>query len=573
MIDRLTENWKTQLKVNNHIYIKTQWLSECIKFLVTGFTTSTTTTTTTLQYKYKCFEKLKNTSTTTTTTTLTDSEKETILEEIYQQVLLYDISESCIPSLPTTTPPLSDPSTKTQILKGTYFVQISETINISEPFETRLDDDNSQFRTLKFIITDGYQTLIAIEYKYISFLNPHLPPGTKAFIKDVPIRRGILLLDSNNIRLLGGNVDRLIQEKLNKLKKGAIPSKIITNNDDDKRNNNNNNENNHNNHNTTTIGKKPQLTPLRTTMPTAPSTTNKTSPPPTSKLKLSTNPPQSAPKLPQLKLSTPLTTTITTTTKNSSSTATTKPTSTTSDIDDYQSHFDYNNDNIDIDHDDNIRNNVSNNINSNNKSNINNSLKLSLSSLNNKNSTTSMTSTTILNKKEVEEDIVMGEYDHDIQSLQQQQQQQQQKSKETIQYIYSSDLISRIGIIPVGTQFKLNSLVFITKVRLNNSQYCCKLQLDDCSLHTINADFDQNLAIKLIGPIKEFKKLKKEDREGLQLKLNSLMTGWEGLITLRFDGPDGVSDIDNANFTITDFNQDPSNDRHYIDYLLPDDLK
>ncbi|EFA86307.1 hypothetical protein PPL_00097 [Heterostelium album PN500] len=101
-------------------------------------------------------------------------------------------------------------SSNLMILRGIYLLQMQQVKNISEPFETRDGVDRSEWRTLKFVLTDGVHTLHAIEHHFIPTMSPQLSPGCKLLLKDVPIRRGILLFNENNVKLLGGSVKELV---------------------------------------------------------------------------------------------------------------------------------------------------------------------------------------------------------------------------------------------------------------------------------------------------------------------------------------------------------------------------
>eukprot|EP00088_Acartia_fossae_P036330 TRINITY_DN3751_c0_g1_i4.p1 TRINITY_DN3751_c0_g1~~TRINITY_DN3751_c0_g1_i4.p1 ORF type:complete len:602 (+),score=82.68 TRINITY_DN3751_c0_g1_i4:47-1852(+) len=68
-------------------------------------------------------------------------------------------------------------------------------------------------RMLKLSVTDGFQTLEAIEHERIDELESLLPPGLKIRIfGPVQIKRGKMLLLRNNVRVLGGSVEELLEE-------------------------------------------------------------------------------------------------------------------------------------------------------------------------------------------------------------------------------------------------------------------------------------------------------------------------------------------------------------------------
>lgn len=67
-------------------------------------------------------------------------------------------------------------------------------------------------RMLLIHLTDGSQNIQAMEYMPIPSIHLDLIPGTKILIKGpVECRRGVILLRSENIELLGGEVSDLVQ--------------------------------------------------------------------------------------------------------------------------------------------------------------------------------------------------------------------------------------------------------------------------------------------------------------------------------------------------------------------------
>ncbi|XP_014674433.1 PREDICTED: uncharacterized protein LOC106814612 isoform X2 [Priapulus caudatus] len=83
-------------------------------------------------------------------------------------------------------------------------------IDESKPTQTNWEPQSG--RMLMMDITDGVQLLKAMEYKPISALTPDLPPGTKVMVQGpLLVKLGTLLLKPENIRVLGGEVDALLQ--------------------------------------------------------------------------------------------------------------------------------------------------------------------------------------------------------------------------------------------------------------------------------------------------------------------------------------------------------------------------
>uniref|UniRef100_A0A8D2JLL5 RecQ-mediated genome instability protein 1 n=1 Tax=Varanus komodoensis TaxID=61221 RepID=A0A8D2JLL5_VARKO len=62
-------------------------------------------------------------------------------------------------------------------------------------------------------LTDGIHHIQGMEYHPVPVLHSGLPPGTKVMIHGiVAYRLGVLLLKPENVKLLGGEVDSLVEE-------------------------------------------------------------------------------------------------------------------------------------------------------------------------------------------------------------------------------------------------------------------------------------------------------------------------------------------------------------------------
>ena len=92
-----------------------------------------------------------------------------------------------------------------------FFLQCDELIDVAAPARERFrDGGGGGQRMLKLRLTDGKNTMSAFEYHLIPNLSPSLPAGVKLLIKgDMSVRSGILVLQSNNVEVLGGQVARL----------------------------------------------------------------------------------------------------------------------------------------------------------------------------------------------------------------------------------------------------------------------------------------------------------------------------------------------------------------------------
>ncbi|KAJ8939987.1 hypothetical protein NQ314_010927 [Rhamnusium bicolor] len=106
--------------------------------------------------------------------------------KVYEQWLLLDLRDVEVPCLP---PEISNKK--------------QDTLNDQEV--------ESSKRALLLTLTDGVQEVEAMEYKPIPCLNLNLTPGIKIrLIGPISIRRGRLMLQNQNVKVLGGEVEDLI---------------------------------------------------------------------------------------------------------------------------------------------------------------------------------------------------------------------------------------------------------------------------------------------------------------------------------------------------------------------------
>ncbi|CAO1420605.1 unnamed protein product [Diamesa tonsa] len=143
------------------------------------------------------------------------------------QYLLGDLTEIAIPTLPDSIALKKEPF----ILNGKFTLQMMQLIDISEsPYDqwrklhNKVLDDVDETRgpknfqpkkkrMLKLTLTDGIKTVIAMEYKIIPALNTKFPPGIKLqLIGPINCVNHVLMLESKNIKNLGGEVDTLLIE-------------------------------------------------------------------------------------------------------------------------------------------------------------------------------------------------------------------------------------------------------------------------------------------------------------------------------------------------------------------------
>lgn len=129
-------------------------------------------------------------------------------------------------------------------------LQINEVVNVAAGFRDRYKDVSGNARCLKLLLTDGERltqtrlrlrvaaaappsytcrttwrlriqvtlsvthlglnvgvtTLAALEYRHVPCLGSFLPAGSKLLVVNPAVRRGLLLLQPENVVLLGGSV-------------------------------------------------------------------------------------------------------------------------------------------------------------------------------------------------------------------------------------------------------------------------------------------------------------------------------------------------------------------------------
>nr|XP_060618102.1 recQ-mediated genome instability protein 1 [Anolis sagrei ordinatus] len=151
-------------------------------------------------------------------------------KQVFEQWLLTDLRDLEHPVLPDRI--LNDPKGE---LNGFYSIQIDSLVDVSQPAYSQLqklrgkNTTNEEItnstqgtlrpweakpsRMLMLQLTDGVHHIQAMEYHPVPVLHCDLPPGTKVMIQGkVVYRLGVLLLKSENVKLLGGEVDGLMGE-------------------------------------------------------------------------------------------------------------------------------------------------------------------------------------------------------------------------------------------------------------------------------------------------------------------------------------------------------------------------
>ncbi|KAI6650940.1 RecQ-mediated genome instability protein 1-like [Oopsacas minuta] len=142
---------------------------------------------------------------------------------LYEKWLITHITESSQPFLP------HDIRAITRVFHMSYTLQLTKLLDIStskyqqylklgdkvsiSELETDKISDVPTKRMYLLELTDGNTTIYGIEYKPIHSLTPNVLPGAKIVIKGmIPVRNGFVLLEGSNVNVLGGSVEKLIED-------------------------------------------------------------------------------------------------------------------------------------------------------------------------------------------------------------------------------------------------------------------------------------------------------------------------------------------------------------------------
>eukprot|EP00884_Botryococcus_braunii_P012820 jgi/Botrbrau1/21539/Bobra.174_2s0042.1 len=107
-----------------------------------------------------------------------------------------------------------------RILQGAYVLQVDELTNMAVAAKQRYEQDGKS-RCLKLLMTDGQQQICGIEFSRLGMLKTDMPVGFKVVITNALVRRGFMLLKPDNVKLLGGQVDRLEEARQRALQRWA----------------------------------------------------------------------------------------------------------------------------------------------------------------------------------------------------------------------------------------------------------------------------------------------------------------------------------------------------------------
>ncbi|NWW38820.1 RMI1 protein, partial [Panurus biarmicus] len=153
-----------------------------------------------------------------------------INKQVFEQWLLTDLRDLEYPILPNCI--LDTPKGE---LSGYYSIQIDSLVDVSQPAYSQLQKlrgkstvneevtastqafqkpwEAKPTRMLMLQLTDGIHEIQGMEYQPVPVLCSNLPPGTKITVQgNIAYRLGVLLLKPENVKLLGGEVDALLED-------------------------------------------------------------------------------------------------------------------------------------------------------------------------------------------------------------------------------------------------------------------------------------------------------------------------------------------------------------------------
>ncbi|XP_064261118.1 recQ-mediated genome instability protein 1 [Passer domesticus] len=153
-----------------------------------------------------------------------------INKQVFEQWLLTDLRDLEYPILPNCI--LDTPKGE---LSGCFSIQIDSLVDVSQPAYSQLQKlrgkstvneevtastqtfqkpwEAKPTRMLMLQLTDGIHQIQGMEYQPVPVLSSNLPPGTKITVQgNIAYRLGVLLLKPENVKLLGGEVDALLED-------------------------------------------------------------------------------------------------------------------------------------------------------------------------------------------------------------------------------------------------------------------------------------------------------------------------------------------------------------------------
>ncbi|BBN10262.1 RecQ-mediated genome instability protein 1 [Marchantia polymorpha subsp. ruderalis] len=131
-------------------------------------------------------------------------------ELCFEQFLMADMNMAGAAVLPA-----SMHSLHATELPGPFVLQVDEITDISNSARDRYQEKAAgPGRTLKLSMTDGVQRVYGMEYRPIKALQVFSPAGLKVSLRNVCVRRGLLLLVPEILEIMGGVVERLETARL-----------------------------------------------------------------------------------------------------------------------------------------------------------------------------------------------------------------------------------------------------------------------------------------------------------------------------------------------------------------------
>ncbi|OHS97271.1 hypothetical protein TRFO_09548 [Tritrichomonas foetus] len=155
------------------------------------------------------------------------------------------------------------------VIQEPVVFQINEIVDISIPSYKRKHFEMSGKGTFKLLLSDGFQSVLAITKKVIPEINPANDPGAKIYLKPpITVKFGVIFLTDTNSTIYGGMSPKEIQHR------NDIVTKVNKQNPTKQQNSSTNNIANHQNN----LNQDPQSTQQITqNSPTAQQQTNQQS--------------------------------------------------------------------------------------------------------------------------------------------------------------------------------------------------------------------------------------------------------------------------------------------------------
>eukprot|EP00982_Pelagococcus_subviridis_P008595 30853-Pelagococcus_subviridis.AAC.5 len=143
-------------------------------------------------------------------------------DEMYLQFLRADMNVAGSGVLPSSLSTLRDGA----VVEGRVVLQIDEIVNVTASFNDRYVDKRAGGdRTLKLMLTDGKQRVVAWEYRPIRALGVLTEAGCKVAVTDAEVRGGELFLTEESAAILGGGVDALEARRRRAVEAWARPNR------------------------------------------------------------------------------------------------------------------------------------------------------------------------------------------------------------------------------------------------------------------------------------------------------------------------------------------------------------